>query len=84
MRVGETKTVRIEPARAYGERLDDLVFEVPRSDIPGDISVGDTLQSDTGARATVLAVSEATVSIDANHSLAGLALTFEIELLSAS
>ena len=84
MRVGETKTVRIEPAQAYGERTDDLVFNVPRDQLGSEISVGDALQSDSGAQATILAVSEETVSLDANHPLAGLALTFEIELLSAS
>jgi peptidylprolyl isomerase len=80
--VGDTVTVRIESAEAYGDQRDDLIFEVPIEEAPGGVSVGDGLQLSNGARAVVTEVTETTVTIDANHRLAGEALTFEIEMVS--
>ena len=72
MAVGETTTVRIPPEQAYGERNEALVFEIPRANAPSGVVAGDVLQLLNGQPATVL---------DANHRLAGQALTFEIELV---
>ncbi|NNC39297.1 MAG: peptidylprolyl isomerase [Acidimicrobiia bacterium] len=80
--VGESTTFRLEPGDAYGEARDDLVFEVPQANAPDGLTVGDSVQLATGQPATVLAVSEQTVKIDANHPLAGQALTFSVELMS--
>ncbi|MEE8337939.1 MAG: FKBP-type peptidyl-prolyl cis-trans isomerase [Dehalococcoidia bacterium] len=82
MAVGETVTVHIEAAEAYGERRDDLIIEFPIDQAPADVAVGDRLQLSNGAPATVVAVTETTVTIDANHELAGETLTFTIELVS--
>jgi len=80
--VGDTVTVRIEAAEAYGDRRDDLIFEIPIEEAPGGVAVGDGLQLPNGARAVVIEVTETTVTIDANHRLAGEVLTFEIEMVS--
>ena len=80
--VGESTTFRLEPGDAYGEARDDLVFDVPQANAPDGLTVGDSVQLATGQPATVLAVSEQTVKIDANHPLAGQALTFSVELMS--
>ena len=37
MAVGESKSVRILPEQAYGERHDQLVQEVPKSALPDEI-----------------------------------------------
>lgn len=86
MEVGEKKTVSLPPAEAYGERKEDMTQEVPRDRMPEDYSpsVGDQLQVGTPGGAmivTVAAVSEDSVTIDANHRLAGETLIFEIELV---
>ncbi|MFH1056308.1 MAG: FKBP-type peptidyl-prolyl cis-trans isomerase, partial [Candidatus Micrarchaeota archaeon] len=78
MAEGEEKTVRLLPSEAYGERREDLLIEVNRSQIPGDVKIGSKLQSSTGAVATVVNVSNDTITIDANHALAGKALNFKI------
>ena len=80
--VGESTTFRLEPGEAYGEARDDLVFDVPQANAPDGLTVGDSVQLATGQPATVLAVSAQTVKIDANHPLAGQALTFSVELMS--
>jgi len=87
MKVGEKKTVTIPASEAYGPHRDELVVEVPREKIPRDMipEVGQQLQSkaDNGSTivATITKVSETTVTLDANHPLAGKDLTFEIELV---
>ncbi|MDF1596894.1 MAG: FKBP-type peptidyl-prolyl cis-trans isomerase [Acidimicrobiia bacterium] len=80
--VDESATFRLEPGDAYGETRDDLVFDVPAANAPDGLTVGDSVQLATGQPAIVLNVSEATVQVDANHPLAGQALTFTVELVS--
>jgi peptidylprolyl isomerase len=86
MKVGEKKTITIPAAEAYGPRRDDLFIEVPRSQLPDTMApqVGQHLQSTaqdgTIVVVTITKVSDTTVTVDANHPLAGKDLTFEIEL----
>ena len=79
--VGDTNTVRMEVADAYGEWSDENVLELPYDPSQGELSVGDTVTMNTGQAAEVLEVSATTVKLDVNHPLAGEALTFEIEVL---
>jgi len=87
MAVGDTTTVVIAPAEGYGERNLESIVEVGREQMPEGFepSVGDQLQIQTGPGnvlpATITAVSDETVTLDANHPLAGETLTFEIELV---
>ena len=82
LKVGDTRTVRIMPADAYGERSDELIIEVPYGPDQSDVAVGDEVFLNTGQPAVVLEVKDGTVVLDANHSLAGQALTFDIEVLA--
>lgn len=87
MEIGESRTLDVPPDKAYGEHNKDLLFEVSREQLPEDVDpeVGDriALQSaDAGSvLVTVSEVSEATVTFDANHPLAGEHLTFDVELV---
>jgi peptidylprolyl isomerase len=87
MSVGEQKSVTIAPAEAYGERHEQLVQEVPKSALPDEIQpqVGMQLQSQSPEgqvmNLVVTEVDEESITVDANHPLAGQALTFEIELV---
>ena len=80
--VGESVTVRLEPYEAYGERNPELLIELPIESAPDDVEVGALLTASNGAQARVVALTDAAITIDANHPLAGQALTFEIELVS--
>lgn len=80
--VGESRTVRIEPDEAYGERTDEAVIEVPKASAPDDLSVGDQVTLNNNLPATVVEIGDGTITVDANHPLAGEALTFDIELVS--
>ncbi len=86
MHVGQSKTVTISPEEAYGPYLDKMVLVIEREQLPPGLNpvVGQQLQQQQDGRVvTVLVtdVSEATITVDANHPLAGKDLTFEIELV---
>lgn len=82
MKVGQTKTVVIPAAEAYGAHRDDLVIQVDKSQLPPNTSVkiGDQL-SNGSTVFTVTAIGDTTVTLDANNELAGKDLTFTIKLL---
>ena len=87
LHTGDKVTVEISPEEGYGEPLDDLYLEIPRGDIPGDITPeigqGVTLQTDEGPLdAIIVNITDEVVIIDANHPLAGEVLIFDIELVS--
>jgi peptidylprolyl isomerase len=90
MKPGEKKTIHIPCARAYGESSPDARQAIPRQGIPDDIplEVGIQLQMQSPEGhilpVTIVEVDEATVTLDANHPLAGKDLTFEIELVSVN
>jgi len=89
MKVDETKSVTIPCAEAYGEVSDDMVGEIPRTNLPDEITpeVGMVLsmQSPDGEMPVrIIAMSEENLTLDANHPLAGQDLTFELTLVSIS
>lgn len=82
--VGESTRVRLEPGDAYGEPMPELMLEVPAEHAPDGLSLGDRVMLGNGAQAVVVGIDPDTVTVDANHPLAGQALTFDIELVSVS
>lgn len=88
MAVGDNKSVRIEPEQAYGPRHEQLVQQVPKTALPEELEpeVGMALQSQSpdGQVMTLVVtnVEDDSITVDANHPLAGLALNFDIELVS--
>ena len=84
---GDELSVVVEPAEAYGERRDDLVFDVDRSsfDEGAKIEVGMQFEaaSPYGTQVvTVVKVADDKVTIDANHPLAGEKLFFDVKVVS--
>lgn len=88
MNTGDKKTVVIPPSEAYGPRQEGAIAEVPRKNLPQglDVRVGQRLeltqQNDETVLVTVIGASESSLTLDANHPLAGRDLTFDIELVS--
>jgi len=80
MAIGDKKEVRMEPGDAYGERTDERVIAVPKEQAPEGLEVGQQVMLGQ-APATVVEITDDTVTVDANHPLDGQALTFEIELV---
>ena len=80
--VGDTATFRLEPAEAYGETNLALVLELSSEGAPTNLSVGDQVTLSNGAQVVVLEIGADTITVDANHRLAGQALTFSIEVVT--
>ncbi|SRR5579883_1426268 len=87
MSLGESKTEIIPTDQAYGPHLDEMVVVVDRQQMPEEIDpqVGQQLQiqQQNGQVLPVVItdVSGASVTLDANHPLAGEDLTFDIRLV---
>jgi FKBP-type peptidyl-prolyl cis-trans isomerase 2 len=87
MELNEKKTITLAPEQAYGPRHDQLINEVPRTQLPSDMKpeVGQSLvassQDGRQQRVQVTEVSETSITVDANHPLAGKELIFDIELV---
>ncbi|WP_342068677.1 FKBP-type peptidyl-prolyl cis-trans isomerase [Yoonia algicola] len=87
MTVGDKKTVNVPCDQAYGETNPEARQAVPREQIPAEIplEIGTQLQMQTPqgqvVPVTVAEVTEAEVTLDANHPLAGQDLNFEIEVV---
>ena len=87
MAEGDKKSVTLEPSDAYGPHNHQLIHVVERERIPAemDLDVGTVLHaSDPDGRQLrllVVALEDGRVTLDANHPLAGKALTFGLELV---
>lgn len=86
MSVGETKELHVPSANAYGPRREELVVRVESSEFPPHLVPQEGLKlnlkgpEDEVIQAVITDVSGDSVTIDANHPLAGEDLTFDIEL----
>jgi peptidylprolyl isomerase len=87
MAAGDRKTVKIPSDKAYGDHKEELVIKINRAQFPDDIEPKEglhlNLKSPQGSvlNAIITSVEEDTVTLDANHPLAGQDLTFDIELI---
>ncbi|MBW2477427.1 MAG: peptidylprolyl isomerase [Deltaproteobacteria bacterium] len=87
MQPGETRQVEVPPDQAYGPHVPEMVAEVERKLIPDDhrLQIGGflevTLENGDELEVQVIELTAETVTLDANHPLAGKMLHFEIELL---
>lgn len=87
MEEGEKKTFTIPTDKAYGPHREELMLTVGKDEFPPDIqpSEGQQLQlRQPDGRVfyvVVIEVNEKTVTLDANHPLAGKDLTFDVELV---
>ena len=75
----------ISPEDAYGQVREDLIVEVPKEQMPGEVQVGLTLEAsgDNGQSIPVKVkeIKENHVVIDGNHPLAGKEIQFDIEII---
>tara|TARA_A200000159_G_scaffold151250_1_gene161245 strand:- start:710 stop:1156 length:447 start_codon:yes stop_codon:yes gene_type:complete len=88
MTIGETKTVTLSPAEAYGDVQENLTQTVPTNAFPEgfDFTVGNQVMGHgpggTPVVATIKEIQDAEIILDMNHPMAGKTLNFNIELVS--
>lgn len=85
---GEKAKVNVPAKKAYGERDPAQIQKVKRELLPveGELKVGDQFQTGVDRFApvvTVAAIEGDEVLLDANHPLAGVDLTFDVEIVAA-
>lgn len=86
-KAGDKFKVTVKPEEAYGEYIAEAVQEVPRANFQGvdSIEVGMQFQSQTDdghvMLVTVKDVNDEVVVVDGNHPLAGVELTFDVEIV---
>ena len=87
MRVGDTKTLQIAAAEAYGERDEEAIIEFPAENVPSDMKLEPGMQLSLRNQygqpvpVVVLEIREELIIMDANHTLAGKELVFDVELV---
>lgn len=82
--VGDSMTVKLQPADAFGEYDPELVTIVPVDELPQPLTVGMQIEGspEGGSEeerffATVTDIADGKAVLDANHPLAGMALVFQ-------
>jgi FKBP-type peptidyl-prolyl cis-trans isomerase 2 len=87
MSVGEKKEITLPPEEGFGMRSSELVTKVNKDEFPdqADPKIGNyyklKLPDGRIKEAMVKAVDESTVTLDANHPLAGRTVKLEVELV---
>jgi len=91
MEQGESKIVSIPPDKAYGDYKNELIIKVGKDKLPPGMEpkIGQKLSANHSAnntkiKFTVVEIEENTLTLDANHVLAGKKLIFTIELVEIS
>jgi FKBP-type peptidyl-prolyl cis-trans isomerase 2 len=86
---GDKHRFTLSPEEAYGAYQEELVFTLSRQQLMDDgedIAPGQTLTLFTpegeSILVTVLDVTDNTITVDANHPLAGQTLIYEVEVLN--
>lgn len=84
MNKGDEKSVTVAADEAYGPRNDEMIQEVPRTELPEELTIGQMFSvstDDSGQPThlvTVVSFDDETVKLDANHPLAGQDLSFDV------
>jgi len=84
MKKGDKKKLHVPAAEAYGMRDQQMVITVRRDELPAkEVKVGDRFNGGPEPHAPIFVVTQLTqeeATLDGNHSLAGMDLTFDVEL----
>lgn len=82
---GDKLQIVVSPEKGYGMRDEHLVQKVPRSAFGNqEVEKGMQFRAETGSGPQVVTVAEVgleTVTVDANHPLAGVELNFSVEVM---
>lgn len=87
MSVGDRKTVTIPAQDAYGPKDESMIIEFPKENFPADMQPEEGMQlnmsngSGQVIPVVIVGVGEESVTLDANHPLAGQDLVFDLELV---
>lgn len=82
---GDKKSVSLEADQAYGPRYEQLLQTMPKNMFEGmDVEIGMQFRAttDEGEQTViVVGIEEDSITVDGNHPLAGIPLTFDVEIV---
>ena len=87
MAAGDKMEIAISPEDAFGQPQEDLVVDINTSEFPKDVELAEgvylNIESSDGKefKAKVVEIKGDTVTLDANHPLAGVTINYDVELL---
>lgn len=85
LKVKDKKKIQVPAAEAYGARDDRFVMDVPLEKLPvKDLQVGQQFQINADPNSPPFVVTQITTThavLDGNHPLAGVDLTFDVEII---
>jgi peptidylprolyl isomerase len=90
MKLGDTKTIVIPPEEAHGPKREELIVTVPKNDFPESITpaIGKRvrMKKPEGGHfeVTIKDVDEDTLTLDANHPMAGETIIFQVQLVEVT
>lgn len=85
---GERTRILLMPEYAFGEPNPELIHELPRKDVPDDLSIAVddlvefNLPNGETIAGAVRAINEETLRVDFNHPLAGMNIQFIVNILA--
>jgi FKBP-type peptidyl-prolyl cis-trans isomerase SlyD len=92
LKVGDKKSVTVDPKDGYGEIDPESIVEVPKDEFPEEFPLelgveitvnadDEDEEGDEEMEATIVAVNDKTVTLDFNHPLAGKILNFDVHII---
>jgi FKBP-type peptidyl-prolyl cis-trans isomerase 2 len=88
MKVGDKKTIKLEPVEAFGPKINDLIIDLPKNGFGPDCNLGIgekvSLNSKDGKEfiGIIKEIKDENITVDFNHPLAGKSLVFTVTILS--
>jgi FKBP-type peptidyl-prolyl cis-trans isomerase 2 len=88
--IGDRKTIAVPPEDAFGPTRQELIIELEKKQLPDTVSPakGQTVRIQQGdgktLDASIVALKDESVVLDANHPMAGKTLVFDLELVAVS
>jgi FKBP-type peptidyl-prolyl cis-trans isomerase SlyD len=84
--IGDKFNVRIAAKDAYGEQNAEMIQVIPRAMFEGidELEVGMQFHADVSSgsgEVTIVKIEGDDITIDGNHPMAGMALTFDVEVM---
>eukprot|EP00241_Pyramimonas_parkeae_P019372 CAMPEP_0114312310 /NCGR_PEP_ID=MMETSP0059-20121206/20358_1 /TAXON_ID=36894 /ORGANISM="Pyramimonas parkeae, Strain CCMP726" /LENGTH=330 /DNA_ID=CAMNT_0001436679 /DNA_START=49 /DNA_END=1041 /DNA_ORIENTATION=+ len=83
MKAGESATITLQPAEAFGEYDEEYLLEVPRNKVPDGVELGQHVLLMGNATARCVAVNDENYYLDMNHELAGKVVSIDVTVVSA-
>tara|TARA_B100000965_G_scaffold89662_2_gene72867 strand:- start:6521 stop:7009 length:489 start_codon:yes stop_codon:yes gene_type:complete len=85
--IGEMRDFTLTPERAYGERDEGAVQQIPREQFPEEMEIEEGMvlgaQSHQGPiQFTIVSIEGDSVTVDFNHEMAGKTLRFSVKVVS--